>query len=902
MKITTKTIVIAVAFVLALAMVAAPASAVRNGLNDTGIASGDTIFIYEQVNLSAFKHDVNRVVTLYQFVDQFGGQIKHTIVVNDYATFDVLPAVVNGYYGTYYDAASNTSTTYGTVPTNYTNIAAPSVTLDVVLNNSVHQSINGGSITRDNGFQFKVTNNIAGAINTASNYVGPVWNIEITTPGGGVTTLFGDLDQNHKVNNRGFVNLSKYYFVNNISAAQLYVPTGNGAGGTGAVAPTFNLRNAEAGEYSATLKWPSAFTVQYGTSGTAIGASTYGLGTNDALHTGVNATIQANTGQASTEKYGMYNMTAWYDQGLNSNAVTWTILSKTVSVTANAESVVRGNPFVLTVTGRSDYQYAFFIKEASMDLDKYPYMNAGQPGTRLMTNYANFQLDVGWRTFATELPTNGQTGAALAYATEACGNLTTKADGTRAIQFETNSSAAGTAGNRCPTDARDYTIKVFDPTDTNKYDTVKVTVEKGAVTIAYEGTGTYYIGQEVKLSGTNTDSKTTYLFMSGPNLQANGVMLTNTQTAAADGNAATFDSRDVETDDTWAFKWDTSSITGRPDSGTYTLYAVSTTNNKASLSGKKYATAAVILKKPFVNAQASASTLAKGDKLYITGTAEGDPTTVKVWVFGVNYRNLYNSQSVGSDGSFSYELDRGDTENLSPGQYFCVVQHPMQDGRFGVVGAPIGWTDSGVGTRWINTTYEGLATQLTTDIQELQASDAANVLIDYLNNPNTDDTYRKLTFMVEDGWIRIDPIGDQYVGETFEITGTTNLAEGDQMLVDIKSSAFQPTDKTQSGEFSGTSGTIEVQKGDGYNTWTFTVDASSFKPDEYTVKVESIDISNKEANALFNVVEKGAATTAPSTPATTAPATPATPTTPGFGALVAVAGLGAVAALVLRRE
>jgi hypothetical protein len=56
-----------------------------------------------------------------------------------------------------------------------------------------------------------------------------------------------------------------------------------------------------------------------------------------------------------------------------------------------------------------------------------------------------------------------------------------------------------------------------------KYDDVKVRVEKGEVTITASGTGVYYIGEEITLSGTNTDNQTVYLFLTGPNLGTNGV-------------------------------------------------------------------------------------------------------------------------------------------------------------------------------------------------------------------------------------------------------------------------------------------------------------------------------------------------------------------------------------------
>ncbi len=100
------------------------------------------------------------------------------------------------------------------------------------------------------------------------------------------------------------------------------------------------------------------------------------------------------------------------------------------------------------------------------------------------------------------------------------------------------------------------------------------------------------------------------------------------------------------------------------------------------------------------------------------------------------------------------------------------------------------------------------------------------------------------------------------------------------------------------------------------------MNAGQFQPDTYDVKVESVEAASS-ATSTFNVVAgQGNVTVAPTTPAsnvttnvtaTAATATAATtagngtatatPTrSPGFGAVVALVGLGAVAVLVLRRE
>ncbi len=59
-------------------------------------------------------------------------------------------------------------------------------------------------------------------------------------------------------------------------------------------------------------------------------------------------------------------------------------------------------------------------------------------------------------------------------------------------------------------------------------------------------------------------------------------------------------------------------------------------------------------------------------------------------------------------------------------------------------------------------------------------------------------------------FITVNHIGDYYVGEKFTITGRTKLAADDEILVQVYASSFKPTQKSQSGVFSGATGTIRA--------------------------------------------------------------------------------------------
>jgi len=695
-------------------------------------------------------------------------------------------------------------------------IQIPRVDLDVRLweanksADSLKDSVKDKSITRNENLFFRVDTNLNGFVGVAN---APVFDIEVTLPGGGVTTQFRDV--------------SALKGVPANESTTIYRPTTDGA--IGNITKPINLKGIEAGTYVVQAKWPKA--------------------------------------------------TSFYDKGFDSNAVSFEVLTKALAISSNKDSVVRGNSFTVTITGESNKEYYLYIKDAKLEKSKYPEIVPSQKGwQRQMLN-----------------------GSVKGFVnTSMVGEVfETTAGGTRSVQFDTYTV----------TDDRQFTIRVEDPEDPSTYDEVKVRVEEGDVTITASGTGTYYIGEEITLSGTCTEGDTVYLFMTGPNLKTNGVHLIDlipAKSGDTPADKATFKDVEVEADDTWSYKWNTADINGTLDAGGYTIWAVSKPRNKEDLSEANYATTSVHLNTGYLTATSSGATVAKGDELKITGTAMGDPNNVRIWIFGKNYygkpSELYvRTETVESDGSFELTLKSGETDDLAAGQYFVVVQHPMGDKDFGVEEDA---TQPG---------YIKAPGMVPFKITGLQASDAASAVINALDSVNVDDTYVKLTFNVQEAYITIDPIGTKQAGSKFTITGTTNVAVGDKLIVDVTSSAFGPTKKTEASGFGSVSGTAVVEKGDGVNKWSYEVDAADFKPDQYIVKVECIE-TDTTTTAEFNLVEKDettptvtVTTTAPAGEATTTapvekPTTEPTPPAPGFGALVALAGLGAVAFLVLRRK
>ena len=249
------------------------------------------------------------------------------------------------------------------------------------------------------------------------------------------------------------------------------------------------------------------------------------------------------------------------------------------------------------------------------------------------------------------------------------------------------------------------------------------------------------------------------------------------------------------------------------------------------------------------NSFSGAPTIANGDPVYIHGIATGHPQNgLQVWLFGNNYVKI-STVSTNADNSYEYELKPADTRTLAPGQYFVLIQHPMMNGLFDI------YYDAGTGTVINRQLGTGTSIFHLTGSGSLQTPASANALMQAINNQNIDDTFATTSFIVSPPTAFINPVGNHVVGEQFTISGSTNLAAGDNLMVEVTSSSFKPTYKSQSAEFSGAAGMVKIEQGNGtLNRWSFPVDASTFKPDEYIVKVSGITV-DVTGSTLFNIVE-----------------------------------------------
>jgi hypothetical protein len=249
----------------------------------------------------------------------------------------------------------------------------------------------------------------------------------------------------------------------------------------------------------------------------------------------------------------------------------------------------------------------------------------------------------------------------------------------------------------------------------------------------------------------------------------------------------------------------------------------------------------------------TATVIAQGDPLYIRGVATGQPQVgLQIWFIGTNFAKVM-TVPVNNDDTYEYELYPADTANLASGEYVVVIQHPMMNGRFDII------YDAATGN--VINVQTGQNIYRFTGSGSLTSTDAAAALINAISSQNIDDTFTTVSFFVNSPAVGINPIGDRQVGDTFAMNGTTNLAVGDDLNVQIFPASFQPTAKTQPvGGSSGAAGMVKVMPGIATaNSWSFYINTAGFAPGAYIVTVSGV-LVDVTATATFNLVSAGSST------------------------------------------
>lgn len=145
-----------------------------------------------------------------------------------------------------------------------------------------------------------------------------------------------------------------------------------------------------------------------------------------------------------------------------------------------------------------------------------------------------------------------------------------------------------------------------------------------------------------------------------------------------------------------------------------------------------------------------------------------------------------------NDGAYTYRLDT--TTDMSPSQYFCVVQSPGTGSGFSVGPLTVGQTTYITVNPGSSVPADG-SSFVVKGSNAQQGFQAAYALEEMLKSPNIPDLSQTFTFEIVSPLITINPVGTQYMGVPFTVSGTTNLAAGDNLQIAVTVFTFWPMGK-----------------------------------------------------------------------------------------------------------
>jgi len=292
-------------------------------------------------------------------------------------------------------------------------------------------------------------------------------------------------------------------------------------------------------------------------------------------------------------------------KGYDSNTITFDVVERSLTIDSGTDRITRGQAFNVTISGDTRAQYILYVRDAGLASEnEYPLIAAGQPGV-LLGDTVTAPVDAA--DFA----------STRAY-------VVTDIAGHRTVQFNTSPTTA----------QQKFTMRIVDAVTGQEPDEVIVQVGQGRITLTASEDGSATIGDEITLSGINSDSDTIYLFLTGPGLDPAGVSLLNFSVPVVTNYPSTFAVTDVRADDTWEYRWDTSTIAEGIGEGVYTIYAAAGPKSRTDLADVTHAAFDIQFTPPS-NMSFAADPAAGPTPLTVrfTDTSSNNPTAWS-WTFG----------------------------------------------------------------------------------------------------------------------------------------------------------------------------------------------------------------------------------------------------------------------------
>jgi PGF-CTERM protein len=552
---------------------------------------------------------------------------------------------------------------------------------------------------------------------------------------------------------------------------------------------------------------------------------------------------------------------------ISSEEVTFKIGSATLAIEAKDDEVSQGDDIILAITGKSTQEYYLAIENVKDDDEPKIIKTADV-------------LEVG--------NGEGNTAATAAW-------IKTGADGIADIKIDTSDA-----------DKRTYTIHVYDtlggvgaPNAVGDYEEpddvtgaakkAKVDVEVTDVTVDFDMDTKVVIGEKLVIMGAVS---------SGDSVD---ILIDDEYQDTMDDDG---DNINVDENNEFEAEWDTEKFM----TGSYTIKVY------VNYDGAVHAdtvdpdeddddgSITVRLIEQGLTASQPRKTIAEDDDYTIEGTATGVDDVDYVLIGPKGTRSgdlndlkgglLIDSTKV-KDNEF--EDDIAMDEGLDTGVWVSLVLIPGRDGTYGESVEGAGNLDN----VFTAADFEGKDQSQIVAIIEASTTGEAG----------SDDKLIPFSFTVESGYVRFDPVASVGAGEPLNITGTTNREPDTTITISTLTGPMDldtvMTDvvwtDADEGTFDATMDTTDAKEG----TYTLEADDGDGNTDTVTVTIGAAAPTTAPTAA-----PTAAPTTAPTapppvtTPAPTAAPTPAaatpTPEEPGFEAVFAIAGLLAVAYLVLR--
>ena len=256
--------------------------------------------------------------------------------------------------------------------------------------------------------------------------------------------------------------------------------------------------------------------------------------------------------------------------------------------------------------------------------------------------------------------------------------------------------------------------------------------------------------------------------------------------------------------------------------------------------------------------QTSKSTLSviSGEPIEVHGTAQQpESNEVRIWLFGPNTASIYEQQLT-SNHSYRYNVSPEIARTFANETYYIVVQEPGPDNRFGVM---YNATSDEVVSSYRNTVLFRL-----TDARSMRIENSAATLIRAITDPVSRDSCTIYQVIIQHPWIEIDPIGTAQKN-TLQVSGITNLPEGESMEVDVMTTSFHPTPKNYDYSHEKAEANTTVQWVNATTRgFSCAINVSLLWPGEYFLEVcpqsERYDV---ESTQIFSLLPEPSPTTRP---------------------------------------